>query len=90
MEGLSYCSECEKSMPQDEYLEYGGLCEECADKKAVCLECKKDFICDRDIQLCDNCVEKFNLDKLWKLHDSNKLDALDFNESKSLREKFRR
>ena len=56
---------------------------------ATCLECGKQFIQDRDIQLCDNCVDKFDLDKLWKLHDANKLDALDFNENKSMRERFR-
>ena len=59
------------------------------DKYATCLECKKRFYQDRDIQLCDKCVKKFDLDKLWKLHDENKLDALDFNESKTMREKFR-
>lgn len=31
----------------------------------------------------------FDTDKLWRLHDSNKLDALDFNESSELRERFR-
>jgi len=29
MEGLSYCDNCECSMPQDEYLQYKGLCENC-------------------------------------------------------------
>lgn len=56
---------------------------------ANCLECKNAFEQERDIQLCDNCVDLFDLDRLWKLHDNNKLDALDFNENKSLREKFR-
>jgi len=57
--------------------------------KAICLECKKEFIQERDIQLCDGCVKKFNLDKLWKDHDNNKIDALDFNESSKIREKYR-
>ncbi|MEK6869669.1 MAG: hypothetical protein AABX74_05535, partial [Nanoarchaeota archaeon] len=39
--------------------------------------------------LCDNCVNKFDLEKLWALHDKGKLDALDFNENKKLREQFR-
>ena len=56
---------------------------------SYCLECKKSFRQDHDIQLCDKCIDKFNLDKLWKLHDENKLDALDFNESPKLREQFR-
>lgn len=56
---------------------------------ATCLECKKRFIQEGDIQLCDDCIDKFDLDKLWKLHDQNKLDALDFNENDSMREKFR-
>lgn len=33
MEGVSYCDECECSMPQDEYLEYNGLCEYCSRKE---------------------------------------------------------
>lgn len=57
--------------------------------KATCLECKKEFVQERDIQLCDACINKFNLDKLWKDHDNNKIDALDFNESKKIREKYR-
>lgn len=89
MEGISYCKECGCSMPQDEYLENDGLCVECSGKPAICLECNKKFIQERDIQLCDNCVDKFDLDRLWKMHDNNELDALDFNENKSLREQFR-
>jgi len=58
--------------------------------KAICLECRKSFYQERDIQLCDKCIDLFDLDKLWKLHDDNKLDALDFNENKKLREEFRR
>jgi len=57
--------------------------------KVICLECKTEFIQERDIQLCDGCVKKFNLDKLWKDHDNNKIDALDFNESSKIREKYR-
>lgn len=63
---------------------------EAKDDEATCLECGKQFIQDRDIQLCDNCVGKFDLDKLWKMHDNNELDALDFNERKSIRERFRK
>ena len=59
------------------------------ENKAICLECQNEFEQERDIQLCDNCVGLFNLDKLWELHDLNKLDALDFNENKEFREKFR-
>lgn len=62
---------------------------ETEENRAVCLECNKDFIQERDIQLCDYCINKFDLDKLWKLHDNNKLDALDFNENETLREHFR-
>ena len=29
MEGLSYCDNCEESMPQDEYLKFKGLCDDC-------------------------------------------------------------
>lgn len=59
------------------------------DELSRCLECEVWFKQDRDIQLCDKCVDKFDLDKLWKLHDTNQLDALDFNENKSIRERFR-
>ncbi len=89
MEGLSFCDECECSMPQDDYLANKGLCEECELKQADCLECSKKFIQERDLQVCDVCVKLFDLDKLWELHDLNELDALDFNESKEFRGRFR-
>ena len=54
-----------------------------------CVECGKRFHIERDIELCDNCLDKFDLERLWKLHDKNELDALDFNETKSFREQFR-
>lgn len=54
-----------------------------------CVECGKRDVYDRDLIVCDKCAKKFDLDKVWKLHDKNKLDALDFNESKSFRDKFR-
>ena len=59
------------------------------DELSKCLECGEFFYQERDIQLCDNCVNKFDLEKLWALHDKGKLDALDFNENKKLREQFR-
>ena len=58
--------------------------------RATCLECGKEFEQERDLQICDNCVDKFDLDLLWQLHDKNELDALDFNESASMREHFRK
>jgi len=60
------------------------------DELSRCLECGTWFYQERDLQLCDDCVDKFDTDKLWKLHDENKLDALDFNENPKLREQFRR
>lgn len=60
------------------------------EQTATCLECKKEFEQDRDIQLCDDCVDKFDLDKLWMCHDERQLDALNFNESEKLREQFRK
>lgn len=83
---MRYCNECGK--PTEE----GDFCEDCYYEDyevSRCIECKKTFLQERDIQLCDNCVGKFNLDKLWKMHDNNKLDVLDFNELRSLLEKFR-
>lgn len=61
-----------------------------SENTAICLECKMEFEQERDIQLCDCCVLKFDLEQLWFLHDKDKLDALDFNESKTMRERFRK
>ena len=58
-------------------------------EKSICLECGEEEYIDRDIQLCLDCIDKFDLDEVWKLHDLNELDALDFNESKKFRERFR-
>jgi len=55
-----------------------------------CVNCEKEFSCQTDIILCDDCVKLFDLNKLWRLHDKNELDALDFNENKSMRDKFRK
>ncbi len=54
-----------------------------------CLECEKEFNLQTDIILCDDCMKLFDTDKLWKLHDDNKLCAIDFNESKKMMEEFR-
>lgn len=59
------------------------------DELCSCLECRVFFYQNRDIELCDKCIDLFDLDKLWQMHDNNELDALDFNESKKLRENFR-
>jgi len=57
--------------------------------RSICLECGKLEFMDRDIQLCMGCIDLFDLDEVWRLHDLNQLDALDFNESKTFRERFR-
>lgn len=62
---------------------------ETEENKAICLECNKEFLQDRDLQICDDCINLFDSDELWRLHDLNKLDALDFNENRNLRERFR-
>jgi hypothetical protein len=59
------------------------------DNKSICLECGKKFNQETDLQLCLRCMCKFDTNKLWKLHEESKLDALDFNESKTFREQFR-
>ena len=59
------------------------------EEKSKCLECGKWEYIDRDIQLCMGCIDYFDLDELWRLHDNNEIDALDFNERKSVRERFR-
>jgi len=60
-----------------------------SDDISECLECGKEFYQDGDIQLCENCLPLFDLDTLWRLHDNDELDALDFNENKTMRERFR-
>lgn len=67
-----------------------GYCEECFKHYfADCVECGNRFLQERDLQLCDDCVDKFDLNELWRMHDNNKLDALDFNINKNLREGFK-
>ena len=58
--------------------------------KAICLECGKEFEQERDLQICDKCIDKFDTEKLWEMHDNNELDALDFNENANMRERFRK
>lgn len=57
---------------------------------SYCLDCKKQMEIETDIQLCQKCMNNYNINKLWELHDKNKLDALDFNESNLFREQFRK
>jgi len=88
----SFCGGCEehhRNNLEDGKCEVQKIMEEEEDL-SICLECKEKFKQERDLQICDNCINLFDSDKLWKLHDLNKLDALDFNENKSLREKFRK
>jgi len=63
--------------------------EENGKEMANCVNCDTDFECDTDIQLCHKCMDYYDTDKLWELHDNNELDALDFNENYKLREQFR-
>jgi len=58
-------------------------------KNSICLDCGKEMEIETDIQLCQNCMKNYDTNKLWELHDNNKLDALDFNEGKKFREQFR-
>lgn len=58
--------------------------------KAICVECKEVFDCDSDIQLCDKCIEKFDLERLWRQHDKGLICALDFNENEKFREKYKK
>jgi len=54
-----------------------------------CLDCGKKIEFERDIQLCNTCMKNYNMDMLWEMHDRGELDALDFNESSIMRERFR-
>ena len=59
------------------------------DELSRCLECRQFFYQERDLEICDNCIDLFDTDRLWLDHDNNKIDALDFNESKKIRELYR-
>jgi len=59
------------------------------DKRIACVECDKMFECETDLWLCEKCVSKFDLDRLWDEHDNGKIDALRFNESERMREQYR-
>jgi hypothetical protein len=60
------------------------------EKIATCVECSTEFEQDRDLQICDSCIDEFDTDKLWYDHDRGAIDALDFNENQSLRDKYRK
>ncbi len=55
----------------------------------MCLDCNN-FAGETDIRLCADCMQHYNVEKLWQLHDANELEALDFNESQAMRDQFRK
>ena len=56
--------------------------------KTICIECNKMFTQQRDLEVCNICIKFFDVDKLWKDHDSNKINALDFNENVTFRNNY--
>ena len=56
--------------------------------KSLCLDCDEKMEIETDIQLCQKCMKHYNVDKLWKLHDEGKVDALDFNENYQFKASF--
>lgn len=77
----------------DEMVTEGNPVSELAEEEGggrVCIECGDKIKVPRDLQLCSDCCEKFDLDRLWELHDEGKLDALDFNRSEKMRDRFRK
>ena len=76
---LIICRDCGETIP-DNITEDHGNCIECGIKKEI----------ETDLQICEECCDKFDLDLLWKLHDENKVKALDFNESQGFRDQFRK
>ncbi len=60
------------------------------ENEIMCSNCDKVFELETDLWLCESCIEKFDLEKLWKQHDNNQIDALKFNESLNIREMFRK
>ena len=59
-------------------------------KNSLCLDCLEEMEIETDIQLCQECMKNYDVDKLWDMHDNNELDALDFNESPQMRQHFRK
>jgi predicted amidophosphoribosyltransferase len=59
------------------------------DSIASCVECGEEFEQNTDLQICEMCLDEFDTDRLWQDHDNNVIDALDFNESAVIREKYR-
>jgi len=56
---------------------------------SLCLDCQKEMEIETDIQLCQECMKGYDTDKLWEKHDNNEIDALNFNESPTMREEYR-
>lgn len=61
--------------------------------KFICVNCNKEVEIEAealtDILLCEECTDDFDLETLWMLHDRNEVNALDFNESEEVRDRFR-
>ena len=84
------CKCCgEKKQDGEESYDNISFCRDCGGEMAICVNCNNEFICSTDLILCESCINNFDLERLWKLHDLNKLDALDFNENNKLRDSFR-
>ena len=64
------------------------MCTDCYGETATCVHCGNEFSQAYDLQLCMECMNEFDLKKLWEDHDSNKINALKLNESKALRNKY--
>jgi hypothetical protein len=59
-------------------------------ENSLCLDCLQPMEDETDIQLCQKCMKNYDVEKLWQDHDNNLIDALDFNESQSIRDKYRK
>ena len=57
--------------------------------KSICLDCMKKMEIETDIQLCQTCMKNYDVELLWKCHDNNEIDALDFNDNPQMREDYR-
>jgi len=64
--------------------------EETGEEMCNCIICDKEFLQDRDLQICDNCIDNYDTDKAWKDHDNNKIDILDLNENETLLNKYKK
>lgn len=60
------------------------------ERNSACLDCLKEMELETDIQLCQECMKNYDVEKVWKEHDAGKINALDFNENAQMRMEYKK